>query len=338
MRWEPVVRRPHALAATTCPICGIEANGIAKIVERNKLPTPVRVDCKCCGLFILTEEASEDICVLDLDDIVWTGISYRLRRMTDRDEAPVLTFDLISRLRDDASIPTPDVLLDELILWLGTHTKYPGHTIDVTYPEFKGVLGAVNVEAYRYMTNWIDRSPFFEGRQIKTLTEPRPIKDCQLTPQGWIRFRELTRTRAESRFGFVAMKYGDLELDGMVRSHFAEAARDAGFELRRLDDQQPAGLIDDQMRTLIRTARFLVCDLSHGNNGAYWEAGFAEGLGKPVIYTCRKDVFDDPRKKPHFDTNHLVTIIWDPADPHDATNRFKATLRATLPSDAILED
>ena len=53
-----------------------------------------------------------------------------------------------------------------------------------------------------------------------------------------------------------------------------------------------AGLIDDRLRVEIRTSRFLIADLTHENAGAYWEAGFAEGLGKPVIYTCEKSKFD----------------------------------------------
>jgi hypothetical protein len=41
---------------------------------------------------------------------------------------------------------------------------------------------------------------------------------------------------------------------------------------------------------------------------------------------------------PHFDTNHLVTVIWDPADPSAAALKLKSILRATLPSEAQLED
>ena len=40
---------------------------------------------------------------------------------------------------------------------------------------------------------------------------------------------------------------------------------------------------------LIRDAKFVIADLTHDNNGAYWEAGYAEGLGKPVIYICEKE-------------------------------------------------
>ncbi len=33
----------------------------------------------------------------------------------------------------------------------------------------------------------------------------------------------------------------------------------------------------------------MVCDLTGYRGGVYFEAGFAYGLGLPVIYTCRKD-------------------------------------------------
>jgi len=82
----------------------------------------------------------------------------------------------------------------------------------------------------------------------------------------------------------------------------------------------------------------LISDLTHRNPGAYWEAGYAEGLGKPVIYTCRKDVFEDKRAGPHFDTNHHLTVIWDLAGLDAAMSKLKDTIRATLPDVAVLSD
>jgi nucleoside 2-deoxyribosyltransferase len=76
----------------------------------------------------------------------------------------------------------------------------------------------------------------------------------------------------------------------------------------------------------------VIADLTHDNNGAYWEAGFAEGLGRPVIYTCRKQKWD--ATKSHFDTSHLNTIIWDPI----WDTRLTATIRATLPGEAKMTD
>jgi nucleoside 2-deoxyribosyltransferase len=88
------------------------------------------------------------------------------------------------------------------------------------------------------------------------------------------------------------------------------------------------------MRTALRRSRFVFADLTHGNKGAYWEAGFAEGLGRPVIYTCREKEWS--KDKTHFDTNHLNTIIWDPNNLEKAARNLTAMIRATLPAEAIL--
>ena len=46
----------------------------------------------------------------------------------------------------------------------------------------------------------------------------------------------------------------------------------------------------------------MVVDLTHQNNGAYFEEGYAMGLGKPVIQLCQKDT------KLHFDIAQKNTI------------------------------
>src|SRR5215470_16220437 len=69
--------------------------------------------------------------------------------------------------------------------------------------------------------------------------------------------------------------------------------------------------------------RFVVADLSHGSHGAYWEAGFAEGLGLPVIYTCEEDAWKE--RKTHFDTNHMLTILWNASQLTKAGDELTAT-------------
>lgn len=139
----------------------------------------------------------------------------------------------------------------------------------------------------------------------------------------------------------MAMAFRDSDgLPEAYRNCFKPAVSAAGFKLERLDEGQGAGLIDDQLRVAIRTARFLIADLTTRNRGAYWEAGFAEGLGNPVIYVCRSDVWDheDPTERPHFDTNHLRTVIWSPAALPAARRELTALIRNTFPTDAKMED
>ena len=93
-------------------------------------------------------------------------------------------------------------------------------------------------------------------------------------------------------------------------------------------DVAQAGIIDNLMRERIRDAKFLLVDLSHDNNGAYWEAGYAEGLGKPVIYICEQDKFK--KAKTHFDTNHCTTVTWSLTETDHFEKELLATLRRSL--------
>ena len=72
----------------------------------------------------------------------------------------------------------------------------------------------------------------------------------------------------------------------------------------------------------IRDSKFVVVDLTHQNNGAYFEEGYAMGLGKPIIQLCKDGV------KLHFDIAQKNTIMWKNEEdiPVKLTNRIKATI------------
>ena len=134
----------------------------------------------------------------------------------------------------------------------------------------------------------------------------------------------------------MAMKFVVTDLEYMLTAVFKTSARRAGFELRKMTEEPRAGIIDNRMRAEIQSSDFVVADLTHDNLGAYWEAGYAEGLGKPVIYACEKVKFN--KSKTHFDTNHHHTILWSEDSPNDSAEELVATIRATLPHLARMVD
>jgi nucleoside 2-deoxyribosyltransferase len=79
----------------------------------------------------------------------------------------------------------------------------------------------------------------------------------------------------------------------------------------------------------------LVADLTHNNLGAYWEAGFAEGLGKPVFYTCEKGCFDS--KGTHFDVRQHYTVVWEEGKFEEAAEKLKTEIQNTLPTEAKMD-
>lgn len=155
-----------------------------------------------------------------------------------------------------------------------------------------------------------------------------------LTMKGWERFEELRRGRADSRRAFMAMPFGDGRLDHVFAECYRGAVGAAGFRLARLDEAPKAGSIDDRLRVEIRTSRFLIAEVTGNNEGAYWEAGYAEGLGKPVIFTCERSFLPNV----HFDTNHFLHVLWEDGKLEKAAEDLKATIRATLPDEAQMED
>ena len=330
---------PNLVEDEICPFCNATLRGAVTIHSNRSCAI---AQCPVCGTYEITGESIDLIAHWPLSDEKRLAFAFAVRRMTDRPEVPEITADVLRGLRDTVVLPLPDALLDEAVFWFGRHSACAGETFEASYTKHRAVLGLIDPQVFDFIADWMLSSGLFQGiRPTAGLSgDVMPILECRLSPEGWRRYAELTRSHAASRFGFIAMRYGDPGLDAIVANHFMPEVRKAGFDLRRLDQGQPAGLIDDQLRIMIRTARFMVCDLTHGNRGAYWESGFAEGLGKPVIYTCREDVFCDKQNDyhPHFDTNHMVTVIWNQNDPVRAARRLKDTIRATLPSEAKLED
>jgi hypothetical protein len=84
----------------------------------------------------------------------------------------------------------------------------------------------------------------------------------RLTMRGWDRYAKLKQVRMNSRTAFMAMKFNDFQLDHIVDTCFRPAVNRTGFQLKKATDEQPAGLIDDQIRAAILAARFVIADLS----------------------------------------------------------------------------
>lgn len=125
------------------------------------------------------------------------------------------------------------------------------------------------------------------------------------------------------------MPYGEPEIETIVDDWFWPAVAEKGFRLVRLDDEPRAGIIDNRLWVEIRRSRRLIADITHENRGAIGEAGFAEGLGMPVIYTCKNGEMEGK----HFDIRNCQAVIWDLDEPQAAAEALKATIRNSLPDE-----
>lgn len=313
-----------------CPICTLS------LEERGGDGDVYQYRCKRCGAFqlsgtaraMLGREFSAD------DDVNRAVLSHAVRKMQSGGEWPLLSSDTYKQILQHGALPKPAEQANNLLLWLGKAADASDATVTVSCEELQAIVGGRRPESVYYVASHLQSRGLITYDRTDSSKATPPLKFMMLF-EGWARYEDLLRETVESRTAFMAMKFGDAELNAVVEDVFRPAVAATGFELRVLSDVPKAGLIDDRLRVEIRRSRFLVADITHQNLGAYWEAGFAEGLGKPVIYTCKKQAFDAGAS--HFDTNHHLTVMWHD-DAKQVAEDLKATIRATLPGDAKVND
>jgi len=74
-----------------------------------------------------------------------------------------------------------------------------------------------------------------------------------------------------------------------------------------VDEAMKNQRIDDRILGAIRQSRFVIVDMTGQRNSVYFEAGFAEGLAVPVIWTCHED---EEQKGLAFDTRQNGHLLW----------------------------
>lgn len=318
-----------------CPVCNSILSQSTELQNKSSGKDGEYLSCRQCGDFFLTGTVIATLTnKLNNDSDKIAILSHAIRKMQRDGEELFLDSYLIDQILE-RPLPSTTDQANNLILWLGDNVKGPGESVWIESSTHQAIVGAKTPAGFAFVLHHLFDNGLITGDLIETLTERGRGRAC-LSFEGWRYFDEIKRGAVTSRKAFMAMQFGDPELDNIFDNVFKPALLQTGFELYKLDDKPKAGLIDDRMRVEIRTSRFLIADLTHENAGAYWEAGFAEGLGKPVIYTCEKEKFT--KDKTHFDTNHHLTVKWDRNNPKEAAEELKATIRATLPDEAKLTD
>jgi len=214
---------------------------------------------------------------------------------------PMFTRDLVSMVE---RLPMP-MLRERASRLLTAIVKDTGYNLQGAFslkeqPVFLAVSYSEKEAELDFLLRLLDYSKF-----VGTLG-PQGSLMGKLTPAGCLEAEELQQRQPATVQGFVAMSF-DPTLNDAYALGFDPGIRAAGYRPLRIDDKEHAGSISDAIIAEIRRSRFLVADYTGANNGVYFEAGFALGLGIPVIPTCHADWL----AKLHFDIRHINTLKWD---------------------------
>lgn len=130
---------------------------------------------------------------------------------------------------------------------------------------------------------------------------------------------------------FVASAFGHNDVDTIYDHAILPVLRELRIHPARVDRVEHNEDIDNRIFSLIDECQLCIADLTYARPSVYYEAGYAFGRGKPVIYICRSDHFrvreDDiyGNLRVHFDLQMKNIIHW--SQPNVA---FRKRLRSRL--------
>lgn len=150
------------------------------------------------------------------------------------------------------------------------------------------------------------------------------LSNFHISAKGWEKISEMEQTESNNQ-GFIAMAFRDETKT--ISESFKNAISRCGYIPRRIDEKEHNNQIVPEILFEISKSKFVVVDVTYPNYGAYYEAGYAEALGKEVIICCRKDIFTSD-EKPHFDIAQKSSIVWE--NEKDLENRLYRRIEATV--------
>ena len=146
-------------------------------------------------------------------------------------------------------------------------------------------------------------------------------KPFMIAENGWIEIERCLEI-TYSKQVFVAMCF-DKKMDKAAQK-MEEAIRACGLESLRIDRKEHNNEISGEILQEIIKSKIVIADVTYQRNGVYFEAGFALGHKKSVIWSCQKEDL----KNVHFDTRQYNHIVWE--DEDDLYIKLKDRIMATL--------
>ncbi|MFW5431492.1 MAG: hypothetical protein ACKE5M_03980 [Methylophilaceae bacterium] len=288
---------------TQCPICKLNNQ---KILETLDYGDKTLYDCSRCGSYTISG-AAEAVANSKGKSAQLSG--WLRERNLLKVEIPMLTSTFLKGVIDTLPNYSPLEKQRKLLKAIELLTDYPGKEV-VLIPEHAASLAwAENEKEFEYYLKSLIGRGLLEIVNSGSRAISDPLYPIILTASGWERLENDNSTLLSKTQAFVAMSF-DSTLLPIYKNAIAPAIKSAGYSPYRVDSIPHLERIDAKIIAEIKNSRFIVADVTQQKAGVYYEAGFAHGLGIPVIWCVKNDEL----KNVHFDTRQYNHILWETED------------------------
>lgn len=223
-------------------------------------------------------------------------------------DATILDNKKLEQIINESIFPnSPEEKMDNVLSYLHSLQEFEGAIIKFSESEdfLAKKLYFKNFKELNFYLFTLYNKGFITGI-VSRPKEGHQLGEIQLTYEGLSKVIETLESGNQSRKCFIAMSFSE-ELRE-TRAAIKLAVENTGFQPILIDEihYDADVTINDALIAEIKKCKFLVADFTQHKHGVYFEAGFALGLKRPVIYLCKEEEFGDT----HFDTNHYPHIIY----------------------------
>ncbi len=300
-----------------CCLCGREASVNA---PESAPPEWLNVQCPRCGSY----RVSWSLAIVQIRDkrIELENLSPWIRQQVlEGLPPPYLTPEHVQTLLDSLPVYRPRDKMNLLLRAIERRTPFPGAMVELNWDnDCVFAWCSLPEEAQFYLDSLLDR------RLVSV--DPKPRRNdarltVQVTAEGFDYLEKHHRSSTLTRQVFVAMSFAP-ELLALYAQGLRPAIEKAGYVAFRVDDVPHTERIDARVTNAIQDSRFLVADATGARPNVFYEAGFAHGLGKTVIWTVQDTDYDAVP----FDTRQYPHVIW--TEPSDLIDELSALIRAVV--------
>ena len=281
------------MAQIQCFVCHEEA-----FAERVGGRDAYFVECGVCGRYQITGTLIAIIQHPDHGPLL-PYLSAAVRQATDEArDIELSTANWEAMARGHASTPASRKVR-RLLEVLAAGSAFPGSWVQTNERGLAPRIDAGNEEEVTFLLNYLREAGYIDPQETMGPTQFR------VTFRGWEALEPAGGGGVPGTC-FVAMSF-DPSLNAAFDEGITPAVEtDCGVTVIRVDRVPRNESINDRIMAGVRAAQFVVADVTLQRQGVYFEAGFAMGLGRPVIWTCRQDDFEHV----HFDTRPFNHVVW----------------------------
>lgn len=325
-----------------CPICQEDAIKFQSTSDEIDI-----IKCQVCGEFGYGKGNNEPD-LSEYDRAILKTYCYRYMKRDGEFRPSPITKETKDGIIN--SVNPPRTLINKInfiIKDLADNTKFFGETIKIERPFGYRLFFCKDNAELQNILDTLKQQEFITKASNSMLgvvntAKDLPPREIVLTAKG-LQYAETLFNRTNSNQCFVAMWFDDSTaslyetiqraVTGNPKADRNSKEYGANYNIMKIDEKEHINYIPAEIISEIKRSKFMIADLSGYRGGVYYEAGFADGLGIPVILTCNKEWFEKhtdnngiPHEGVHFDLKQKNILIWE----DDKLDEFQRKLVARI--------